>query len=244
MELRKVGIRSIKKLDTQRHVYDLSVQGNHNFFIGEAQTLTHNCDYLTPNAQAALRNLMETFSSHSRFILTCNYVEKIIDPIRSRCTEFALEPPSRKDTAMHLASVLTNEGVAFDPSDLKLLVESTYPDLRRGINAAQRQSIDGRLVIDKRQVTESDYKLKLTEILTGTSKRKSAEIRQLVADHHVRDFTDCYRYLYDTIDEYAGDVIPQTILILSEAQYRDALVVDKEICFIAAIIQILNELER
>lgn len=202
------------------------------------------CDYLTGNAQAALRSLMETFSSHTRFILTCNYVEKIIDPIRSRCTEYALHPPSRKDAAMHLASLLTNEGVVFDVEDLKLVVDSSYPDIRRMINSAQKQSKGGKLVVDRDEVIGSDYKLQLMEILksSDTAKVKFKNIRQLIADHKVRDFTDCYRYLFDELDEYASGAVAQVILILSEAQYKDTLVVDKEICFSAAIVQILGEI--
>ncbi len=106
-------------------------------------------DYLTPNAQAALRNLMETFSKSTRFILTCNYVEKIIDPIQSRCQTFAITPPSKKDVAKRLNEILNQEGVEFEMSDLAVIVNSGYPDIRRVLNAAQRQVINGKLVIDK-----------------------------------------------------------------------------------------------
>ena len=72
------------------------------------------CDFLTPNAQAALRNLMETFSKHCRFILTCNYVERIIDPIQSRCQSFQIIPPSKKEVAIHTSKILNTEGVSFE----------------------------------------------------------------------------------------------------------------------------------
>ena len=76
------------------------------------------CDYITPNAQAALRNLMETFSRHCRFILTCNYVERIIDPIQSRCQSFQIVPPSKKEVAIHLSDILTKENVKFEVDDI------------------------------------------------------------------------------------------------------------------------------
>ena len=82
--MQKLKVKNIKKLNEKQNVYDLTVQENHNFFIGKNQILTHNCDYMSTNAQAALRNLMETYSQHTRFILTCNYVEKIIEPLISR----------------------------------------------------------------------------------------------------------------------------------------------------------------
>ena len=77
------------------------------------------CDYLTPNAQAALRNLMETFSRHCRFILTCNYVERIIDPIQSRCQSFKVIPPKRVDVARHLVHILEQENVEYDLDDIR-----------------------------------------------------------------------------------------------------------------------------
>ena len=101
------------------------------------------CDYITPNAQAALRNLMETFSKHTRFILTCNYVERIIDPIQSRCQPFQIVPPSRKEVAMHLQEILSEENVSRKTEDVATLVNGGYPDIRRVINFAQRQVVDG-----------------------------------------------------------------------------------------------------
>ena len=116
-------------------------------------------DYLTPNAQAALRNLMETFSKTTRFILTCNYVEKIIDPIQSRCQVFGVTPPSQKDVAMRLKYIcdeeLVGNGPGYAPA-LVQIVQSTYPDIRRAINGLQRQIVDGKLVIDKASLLEKE----------------------------------------------------------------------------------------
>ena len=155
------------------------------------------CDYITPNAQAALRNLMETFSKHCRFILTCNFVERIIDPIQSRCQTFQTTPPSKKEVAVHLSKILETEEVGHELSDIALLINSAYPDIRRVINSAQRQSVEGELTIDKQSIVENDYKLKLLEILTKQDKPNAFKnIRQLMADSQVKDYADLFRLLY------------------------------------------------
>ena len=199
------------------------------------------CDYITPNAQAALRNLMETFSKHCRFILTCNFVERIIDPIQSRCQSFQVIPPDRKQVAIHISNILTSENVESEVSDIALLVNSGYPDIRRVINSAQRQSIDGKLTIDKQSIVENDYKLKLLEILK-TQDRKSAfgNIRKLMADSQVKDYADLFRLLYDEVDGYGKGHIAECILVIAKYELSDSQVVDKEINAMAMIIELLG----
>ena len=109
-------------------------------------------DYLTPNAQAALRNLMETYSKTTRFILTCNYVEKIIDPIQSRCQTFGITPPGKKDVAERLVNVLNEKEVQYDVKDVAAIINSSYPDIRRAINSAQSHVVKNKLVLDKNSV--------------------------------------------------------------------------------------------
>ena len=127
-------------------------------------------DFLTPNAQAALRNLMETFSKHCRFILTCNYVERIIDPIQSRCQSYKVVPPSKKEVAQQIVEILDTENVLYKLNDIALIVTAGYPDIRRVINSAQRQVVDGKLKIDASSVIQSDYKIKLLELLSNGGK--------------------------------------------------------------------------
>jgi len=131
------------------------------------------CDYITPNAQAALRNLMETFSKHCRFILTCNYVERIIDPIQSRCQSFQIVPPDRKQVAQHLANILTNESVEYDIKDIATIVNGGYPDIRRVINGAQRQVVNSKLTIDENTIVQNDYKNQVMDILKTQDKKNS-----------------------------------------------------------------------
>tara|TARA_Y100000310_G_scaffold15126_1_gene15129 strand:- start:344 stop:1255 length:912 start_codon:yes stop_codon:yes gene_type:complete len=195
-------------------------------------------DYLTPDAQASLRNVMETFSQHSRFILTCNYVERIIDPIQSRCQSYKIIPPSKKDVALFLKNILESEDVTYSLDDLALIVNSGYPDIRRVINSAQRQVVDGKLQIDVSSIIQSNYKLKLLECLSSGS--KLSEIRQLLADNDVSDYSELYKLLYDEVDTYSNGKISECILILAESQYQDAHVVDKEINFMAMLIRLMG----
>ena len=198
-------------------------------------------DYLTRDAQAALRNLMETFSKSTRFILTCNYPEKVIDPIQSRCQTFEIIPPTKKDVAKRLNDILINEGIQFEMQDLAVIVNSGYPDIRRVINAAQRQVINGRLVIDKQSSIESTYSEKIVDVLKSgvDTKSKFTQIRQILADSKVRDYTKLYSTLYERVDEYAGNKVGTTIVNIAEAQYKDSLVVDKEINVMAMFVNIL-----
>ena len=202
------------------------------------------CDYITPNAQAALRNLMETFSKNCRFILTCNYVERIIDPIQSRCQSFQIIPPDRKQVAQHLANILGNENIEYDIKDIATIVNSGYPDIRRVINGAQRQVVNGNLVIDENTITQNDYKTKVLEILETQDKKSSFQnIRQLLADSKVTDFSDLFRLMFDTVDDWGTGHIAECILILSKYQQSDAVVVDKEINIMAMFVELIGSIK-
>ena len=203
-------------------------------------------DYMTPNAQAILRNLMETFSKHCRFILTCNYVEKIIDPIQSRCQTFQIVPPSKKEVAVQLDKILKSENVNYDVKDLVPIIDSSYPDIRKVINTCQLNSVKGVLKLSKNDLLDSDFKTKIVDILKASddSRNKYMKIRQTVADSKVQDFTEMYSLLYDKVDEYASGKVSGVILVLAEGQHRDALAVDKEISFMATILNILSTINK
>ena len=203
-------------------------------------------DYMTPNAQAILRNLMETFSKHCRFILTCNYVEKIIDPIQSRCQTFQIVPPSKKEVAVQLDKILKSEDIKYDVNDLVPIIDSSYPDIRKVINTCQLNSVKGTLKLSKNDLLDSDFKTKILEILKSSddSRNKYVKVRQTVADSKVQDFTEMYSLLYDKVDEYASGKVSGVILVLAEGQHRDALAVDKEIPFMATILNILSTINK
>jgi len=185
---------------------------------------------------------METFSRHCRFILTCNYVEKVISPIRSRTQEFQIVPPTKKDVAVQISQILGKEGVGFQPKDLVPIIDSSYPDIRKIINTCQLNSSKGQLKLDTTSVIDSDLKSKVVEILKGKDAKpnKWKNIRQAVADSRTQDFTELYTFLYEKVDEYGGSNTSNIILILSESQHKDSLVVDKEITFMSCIIQIVG----
>jgi replication factor C small subunit len=199
-------------------------------------------DYMTPNAQAILRNLMETFSRHTRFILTCNYHEKIIEPILSRCQTFAVNPPSKKEVAVHVTEILNKESIKFDIKDVADIISSFYPDIRRVMNTCQLQSSKGELKVDKQTILQADFKNKIVDILASGEEKRNAytQIRQIVGDNKVNDFSELYSALYERLDDYASGNTANVILELSQGQFRDALVIDKEICFMATIIAIIN----
>jgi DNA polymerase III delta prime subunit len=212
-------------------------------FKGLKIVVLDEADYVSPNGQAALRNLMETFSRHARFILTCNYQERIIDPIISRCQSFSLNPPSQKNVAIHLASILKNEGIDFELEDIKTLVVCYYPDIRKIINTAQLFSKNSKLTLDVEQLIGSDVKLNMMSILLESGQsilNRFKAIREMIHANGIRDFSEFYNFVYENLDKFSEDIQPMIILQLADAQHRDAFVVDKEINFSACIYNILK----
>ena len=199
-------------------------------------------DAVTPDGQRALRNMMEAYSASTRFILTANYLERIIDPLVSRTQVYKLTPPSKKDAAKKLADILKNENVEYDTKTIAQIVNVYYPDIRKIINTAQLQTRDGKLQVSVDELIGQDVKLKVVDVLTSnlTLKDKVGEIRKIVADAQIQDFTELYRVLFDYVEQYAPNKISQAIIAIGDGQFRDGQVVDKEICFIATLYTILT----
>ena len=199
-------------------------------------------DYMSANAQAILRNLMETFSAHCRFILTCNYVEKVIEPIQSRCQTFQIIPPTKKDVAIQMSKILKAESIEFDPKELVPIVDAGYPDIRKVINTCQMNSHKGKLKVDVQNLLENDYKSKVIDILKSNDdkRNKYMKLRQAIIDSKATDFTDLFTLLYDKVDEYASDNTSGVILILGDSVAKSAVAIDKEIIAASTLIQILN----
>ena len=200
-------------------------------------------DYLNPNStQPALRGFIEEFASNCRFILTCNYHEKIIDPIKSRCQTFAITPPTKKDVAIQVTRILDAEKIKYDLKNVADIISSYYPDIRRILNTCQLQSAKGELKVDHQIMVESNFQTKLVDLLKANDDKRNMfmNIRQAVADNRLNDYSEMYSMLYDRVDEYASGNTANVILTIAEGISKDALVVDKEIVFISTIIQILN----
>lgn len=201
-------------------------------------------DYMTQNAQAILRNLMETYSNHCRFILTCNYIEKVISPIQSRCQTFKIEPPSKKDVAVHIAHILQDEMVEFEIADIGKLINNSYPDIRKIINTCQLNSFEGRLDLDDSSIVGNQYELKVLDILKSDKSKetKMVEVRQVVIDSKVSDFTDLFTLLHRHIDEYAGGSYFDVVMAISEGQYKHFHAIDKEIPVTATLFEIIKSI--
>jgi len=185
---------------------------------------------------------MEAYSASTRFILTANYLERIIDPLVSRTQVYKLTPPSKKDAAKKLADILKNEQVEYDTKTIAQIVNAYYPDIRKCINTAQLQTRDGKLQVSVDELIGQDVKLKVIDVLTSnlTLKDKVTEVRKLVVDAQVQDFTEMFQLLYQYVDSYAPSKIPQAVIAIAEGQFRDGQVVDKEINFVATLYTILT----
>ena len=202
------------------------------------------CDAITLEGQAALRNLIETFSLHTRFILTCNYIEKMIPPIVSRCQVFKVETPAKKDVAMLLKSILDKEKIEFAIEDVGYIVNTYYPDMRKIINFSQQSVTDGKIVINKHNAIDNDVKLKILELLkTGIGNPSTFNsIRQIVADADVRFYDEFYSFLYQKTGEYSRGKDIVAILTIAEGSFQSSFVIDKELTFMATIARLLKEL--
>lgn len=203
-------------------------------------------DYLTHDAQPSLRNLMETFSSHTRFIITCNYVEKIIPPLRSRCHVYNITPPSRKEIAVRLYEILKKENIKFSMEDIKVIINNSYPDIRKAINSCQKNCVNGEIKVDNQSIIESNYMLKILDQLKSNNTEKECfdNIRKIIASTGLKQFQGIYDFLYANLDDYASGHIGNVILLIAEAQYKDIFVVDKEINTMSMFVEIIRELKR
>ncbi len=196
-------------------------------------------DFLTIQAQASLRNVIETFSRTTRFILTCNYVERIIDPLQSRCQTLKIVPPSKVDVVRHLQKITEKENIKYQTvNDLAIIVNQFYPDLRKCLNTIQLSTQDNKLKIDKSILVSSNY---MTQVLKELSGKKSWKgIRQIIADANVQDFEELYRYLYDNASEFAPGKEGIVAYQINEYSYQSNFRIDKEINCMALINQLIN----
>ena len=194
-------------------------------------------DYITPQAQATLRNTMESFSGNTRFILTCNYLERIISPLQSRCQTLEIKPPSKQDVAWRCVDICKEEKIDIDNIALKTIVNAYYPDIRKIINTIQGSVVNHVVKLD-----ESSLKDDLNEqiIQALSNKAKLSDIRQILADSGSREFDNLFKALYDNLDKFTTKTGP-AILIIAKYQYEYTFVLEKEIC-VAAMLNELNYL--
>jgi DNA polymerase III delta prime subunit len=191
-------------------------------------------DFLTVNAQAALRNIIETFSLHTRFIFTCNFVERIISPLQSRLASYALQPPTPKQLFTHINRILEQEDVEYEPKDVAFVVKQFYPDIRKTLNNIQSCIKSGRVDVTGKSFTKSNYTQEIVDLLNNPDKSTFNAIRQVVADNGIRDFSEIYRALYDNTQSAAR------IITIAEGMHNSVTSIDKEITFMATISKLLQ----
>ena len=202
-------------------------------------------DFQSTESQAALRNLMETFSLTTRFILTCNYQEKIIPALISRCQTYQINPISKKEVAVHLKNILDKEKVEHTNEDLGYIVNTYYPDIRKILNFSQQSILDGKIKISTYNAVGTDTQNKIIDLLTTSTNTLITfnEIRQLIADGDVKVFDEYYSLLYNKVSEYSKGKDVVVIMSIAEYLHQSSLVVDKEITFMACIASILKSIK-
>jgi DNA polymerase III delta prime subunit len=203
-------------------------------------------DYLNPNStQPALRAFIEEFSNNCRFIFTCNYKNRIIDPLHSRCSviDFKIENNEKQAIAAgffkRASNILSQENIEFDQKAVAELITKYFPDYRRILNELQRYSVSGR--IDSAillNVTEESFK----ELIKNMKEKNFTEVRKWVAKNSDSDSINIFRQLYDsafTVMETSS--IPQLVLILADYQYKAAFVADHELNLMAALTEVMAQ---
>jgi replication factor C small subunit len=195
-------------------------------------------DFLTIQAQASLRNIIETFTRTTRFIMTCNFVERIIDPLQSRCQVLKIVPPTKKDVAKHLSWIMDKEGIGFEMNELGAIVIQHYPDLRKCINTIQLSTQDSMLNLDQSVLVSSNYIDKVIDELKGKADFKT--IRQIIADANVSDYEELFKTLYERSSEYLPGKEGTVAILVNDHQYKANFRIDKEINTMSLISNLIN----
>lgn len=201
--------------------------------------LLDEADYLTPEAQAAMRGVMEEYASTSRFILTCNHPSRIIPAIHSRCQQMHFASIDQTEFTARVATILVEEGVEFDLDTLDTYVKSTYPDLRKCINFVQQNTQDGALVSPhESDAGQADYKVDMVELF---KKGKIQEARKLLCGRaRPEEMEEIYRWMYDNLDLFGAndETKDQALLIIKQGLVDHTLIADPEINLAATLVKL------
>lgn len=202
--------------------------------------LLDEADYLSHNAQAILRGLMETYQAQARFILTANLAHKIINPLKSRCTQVIIDKTDQTEFTSRAATVLISEGVEFDLDTLDSYVKATYPDLRSCLKLLQTNSISGTLSITKSAGGHSttDYKLEVVDLF---KKGKLKEARTLLCSQTSADeCEEIFTWMYRNLDLWSetSDGQDEAIKIIRKGAANHSLVADHEINLSATFVEL------
>jgi DNA polymerase III delta prime subunit len=201
--------------------------------------LLDEADYLSPNAQAVLRGLMETYSQSARFILTCNYPNKIIPALHSRCQGFHIEKLDKTEFTARVATVLVTEGVEFDLDVLDSFVTASYPDLRKCINSIQSASSTGTLAgVTTDSKSTNDYRLAAVDMFKSGRIREARKL--LCSQVRPDEMEDIFRWMYDNLELWAQDEMSQdkAIVIIRNGLVNHSMVADTEINLSATLCEL------
>jgi DNA polymerase III delta prime subunit len=197
-------------------------------------------DFIRVDSQALLRNVIETFSLNTRFILTCNYIDRIIDPLQSRCKVLEIVPPSKVEVAKHVSKVLDTEQVQYKLEDLAAIVNKFYPDIRKILNTCQFSLNNNILSIDSSSLVSNIYIDKVIDELKKPNSSSLKNIRQIIADSNTENYDELYKMLYGKIDEFSLGNEGEIIILLEEYLYHSSFRLDKEINVVACLARILQ----
>jgi DNA polymerase III delta prime subunit len=200
--------------------------------------LLDEMDFLSGNAQAILRNAMETYHHTARFILTGNFAHKILPAIHSRCQGFNIEKSDIVDFTSRIAKILLNENIEFDLDTLDTYVKSTYPDLRKCINTCQQHSTSGKLIISNDTTSSNDYKFSAVDLIKNG---KYKEARQLIVSTVRPDEIDeLFTWCYNNLELWADtdDQKDAAVLVLRNGLVNHAVCADPEINLAATLIEL------
>ena len=201
--------------------------------------LLDEADYITPNGQAALRGVMEEYHTTARFVLTCNYPNRVIPALHSRCQGFHIERLDQTEFTARVAEILVSEKVEIDIETIDTYVKATYPDLRKCINMVQMNSQTGTLASpDTADTGTQDYKLDMVTLIKAG---KISEARKLLCTQaRPEEMEDIYRWMYDNIELFAKDEEGQdkAVLIIKQGLVDHSFVADPEINLSATLIKL------
>lgn len=203
--------------------------------------LLDEADYLSPNAQAALRGVMEEYSQTARFILTCNYPHKIIPALHSRCQGFHIEKVDHTEFTARAATVLVTEGVEFDLDVLDSYVKATYPDLRKCLNLLQMNSVDGKLKTpSESNAGTADYKLAMVDLFKAGKIREARTL--LCSQARPEEMEEIFRWMYDNLELFAKteEQKDEAIIAIRKGAANASLVADQEINLSATFTELMQ----
>lgn len=211
---------------------------------GKKVIILDEADYMTPDAQAAMRGAIEEFAANCTFIFTCNFKSKLIDAIHSRCSviDFALKNDEKAKMAMQLMkrmeSILTEERVTYDKAVLAKIIEKYFPDYRRTLNELQRYSSSGSL--DAGIVAQLSDVRKIGDLVKHLKEKNFGEMRKWCVANSDIEPARIYRKIYDGLYEYMKpSSIPQAVVTIGKYQYQAAFVADQEINLVACLTELM-----